>query len=128
MQSTLARLDALFDARYSINRRREDGEGPALGRYDGDVYYSGGAYFFSTLGAAEFCYKAARHDADGRPWIERGDGYLRTVRRYTAPDGALSEQFDQHDGAQTSARHLAWSYAGLISSADARRRTLLTVG
>lgn len=128
MQSTLARLDALFDARYSINRRRADGEGPALGRYDGDVYYSGGAYFFSTLGAAEFCYKAARHAADGRPWIERGDGYLRTVRRYTAPDGALSEQFDQHDGAQTSARHLAWSYAGLISSADARRRALLTIG
>jgi glucoamylase len=33
----------------------------------------------------------------------------------------MSEQFDQKTGAQTSARHLAWSYAGFISSVVARR-------
>ena len=30
-----------------------------LGRYKGDVYFSGGAYFFCTFGAAEFYYKLA---------------------------------------------------------------------
>ena len=33
--------------------------GPAMGRYAGDRYFSGGAYYFSTLGAAEFYYALA---------------------------------------------------------------------
>ena len=53
------RLEALFDAAYAINRGRSSERGPAMGRYSGDVYYSGGAYYFSTLGAAEFCFRAA---------------------------------------------------------------------
>lgn len=120
MQATLARLEALFDAKYPINHRRPAALGPALGRYDGDVYYSGGAYFFSTLGAAEFCFRAARAADDAPAWIARGDAYLATVRRYTPDSGELSEQFDQNSGAQTSARHLAWSYAAFISSVAAR--------
>ena len=33
----------------------------------------------------------------------------------------MSEQFDQRTGAQTSARHLAWSYAAFITCVAARR-------
>ncbi len=123
MQATLARLEALFDAAYPINHGRAEGRGPAMGRYAGDVYYSGGAYYFSTLGAAEFCFRAAAALAGGdtRHWFERGDAYLATVRAYTPASGDLSEQFDQRSGAQTSARQLAWSHAAFISCVWARR-------
>lgn len=121
MQATLDRLDALFDAAYAINRNRPAHTGPAMGRYAGDVYYSGGAYYFSTLGAAEFCFRAAAGAPDARAWVQRGDAYLATVRAYTPASGELSEQFDQTSGAQTSARHLAWSYAAFISCIAARR-------
>jgi glucoamylase len=121
MQATLARLEALFDAEYPINHDRPAGRGPAMGRYRGDVYYSGGAYYFSTLAAAEFCFRAAVGQQDGRAFLERGEAYLETVRAFTPPSGDLSEQFDQKTGAQTSARHLAWSYAAFISSVVARR-------
>jgi glucoamylase len=128
MQATLARLEALFDAEYPINHARPAGRGPAMGRYKGDVYYSGGAYYFSTLAAAEFCFRAALVQQDGRArkthgpaFLERGEAYLETVRAFTPPSGDLSEQFDQKTGAQTSARHLAWSYAAFISSVVARR-------
>ncbi|WP_428313295.1 glycoside hydrolase family 15 protein [Hydrocarboniphaga sp.] len=124
MQATLAHLEALFDEKYPINHRRGDALGPAMGRYDGDVYYSGGAYFFSTLGACEFCYRAALGNGDADDWIARGDAYLATVRKYTADSGDLSEQFDQKTGEQTSARHLAWSYAAFISTVAARRAAL----
>jgi len=122
MHSTLAQLEALFDAAYPINRDRSHSMGPAMGRYAGDVYYSGGAYYFSTLGAAELCFRAAAGSQDAASWIARGDAYLATVRRFTPPGGELSEQFDQRTGAQSSARHLAWSYAAFISCAAARRR------
>jgi glucoamylase len=122
LHATLAQLDAHFDAAYPINRGRAPGTGPALGRYPGDVYYAGGAYFFSTLGAAEFCYRAAAAGgADSAAWLARGDGYLRTVRAYTPASGDLAEQFDQRDGRPASARHLAWSYAAFVSCAAARR-------
>lgn len=124
MQATLARLDALFDAAYPINHGRAAGRGAAMGRYAGDVYYSGGAYFFSTLGAAEFCFRAAAMGGDARhwnQWMGRGDAYLATVRAYTPAGGELSEQFDQRSGAQTSAKQLAWSHAAFISCVSARR-------
>lgn len=121
MQATLARLDALFDAAYPINHGRAAGRGPAMGRYAGHVYYSGGAYCFSTLGAAEFCFRAAALGGDARHWFERGDAYLATVRAFTPAGGDLSEQFDQRSGAQTSAKHLAWSHAAFISCVSARR-------
>ncbi len=111
--ATLRRLEALFDASYPINRDRPNGRAPALGRYAGDKYYSGGAYYFSTLAAAEFCYRSG--DA------ARGDAYLETVRAFTPQSGDLSEQFDQVTGAQTSARHLAWSYAAFLTAVAARQ-------
>jgi glucoamylase len=113
MQATLARLESLFDAEYPINHGRPATRGVAMGRYKGDVYYSGGAYYFSTLAAGEFCFRAGLR--------ERGDAFLETVRAFTPPSGELSEQFDQKTGAQTSAKHLAWSYAAFISCIAARR-------
>ena len=92
-----------------------------MGRYAGDVYYSGGAYYFSTLGAAEFCYRAAAGASSAQALVERGEAFLETVRRFTPSSGDLSEQFDQRTGVQTSARHLAWSYAAFISCIVARR-------
>jgi glucoamylase len=121
MHATLARLEATFDAQYPINRNRSTRMGPAMGRYPGDTYYSGGAYYFSTLGAAEFCFRAAQWCEPAQSWIERGDAFLQTVRAFTPANGDMSEQFDQQTGAQTSARHLAWSYAAFISSVAARR-------
>jgi glucoamylase len=128
MQATLAMLEQLFDRLYAINRDRRRDRAPALGRYEGDSYFSGGAYYFSTLGAAEFCFLAAAghapaSDARGR-WIKHGDAYLATVRAFTPESGELSEQFDQRTGQQTSAKHLAWSYAGFISCVTARRAVL----
>ena len=125
MQVTLARLEGLFDAEYPINHGRPSTHGPAMGRYKGDTYYSGGAYYFSTLAAAEFCFRAAAgprlEPRERRAFLDRGDAYLQTVRAYTPPSGDLSEQFDQKTGVQTSAKHLAWSYAAFISCVAARR-------
>jgi glucoamylase len=122
MHATLARLEALFDAQYAINRNRPANRGPAMGRYAGDVYYSGGAYYFSTLAAAEFCFRAAPHSSSMGTFLARGDAFLETVRAYTPPSGDLSEQFDQNTGAQRSAQQLAWSYAAFITCIQARRR------
>jgi glucoamylase len=125
MHATLDRLAELFDRLYAINRGRPEARAPAMGRYEGDVYFSGGAYYFSTLGAAEFCFRAASANvassAEAAGWRSRGDAFLATVRAFTPASGDLSEQFDQKTGEQTSAKHLAWSYAALISCAAARR-------
>jgi glucoamylase len=122
--ATLARLEALFDADYLINRERPHARGPAMGRYAGDQYYSGGAYYFSTLAAAEFCFRAAVGSSAAQDLVRRGDAFLETVRRFTPPSGDLSEQFDKTTGVQTSARHLAWSYAAFISCIVARRAVI----
>jgi len=125
VHATLHALERLFDAEYPINRDRPAGRGVALGRYAGDVYYSGGAYYFATLAAAELCYRAAAERApaaaERRALTERGDAFLETVRAYTPQSGDLSEQFDRHTGAQSSARHLAWSYAAFVTCRAARR-------
>lgn len=53
---------------------------------------------------------------------DRGDAFLATAQAFTPADGALSEQFDRETGAQTSAKHLGWSYAGFITAVRARRQ------
>lgn len=150
-QATLTALEELFEAEYAINRERPAGRGPAMGRYTNDSYYSGGAYFFATLAAAEFYFKLAaallsgaemavtdenRHfrqrlgGAEGgaesqalaAAAIRRGDAIMQTVRAFTPAGGDLSEQFDRTTGAQTSAKHLAWSYAAFITAATSRAR------
>jgi glucoamylase len=125
MQSTLTRLEVLFDAVYPINHGRSARTAPAMGRYAGDAYFSGGAYYFSTLGAAEFCFRASAQSADPGLWIRRGNAFLETVRVFTPASGEMSEQFDQGSGVQTSARHLAWSYAAFITCIAARRSAII---
>jgi len=124
MHGTLARLEALFDGAYAINHHRPSGRAPAMGRYAGDIYFAGGAYYFSTLGAAEFCFRAAPGSISAGDWIAKGDAFLETVRVFTPASGAMSEQFDQRTGEPSSARELAWSYAALISCVAARRAAL----
>lgn len=147
VQATLTALEELFEARYAINRARPPGRGPALGRYADDRYYSGGAWFITTLAAAELYFKLAQSlrrgarmsgasantrfrqrlgtaELSGEPAarlaMECGDAILRTVQAFTPESGDLSEQFDQTTGAQTSAKHLSWSYAAFITAAASR--------
>lgn len=150
VQATLSALEEFFAAEYPINRARPADHGIAMGRYPGDRYYSGGAYYFSTLAAAEFYFRLAEAIAAGRPlaataqnahfrerlagnqgnalprWeqlaFQRGDGIMRTVQAFTPPGGELSEQFDGTSGAQTSAKELSWSYAAFITAAASRKR------
>ena len=148
-QATLTALEELFEAEYAINHRRPPERAAAMGRYAHDRYYSGGAYFFATLAAAEFYYHLARAlgsgaslpltpenrrfrerlgvaaaaDGDSRPAalaMQRGDAIMRTVQAYTPASGELAEQFDRSTGAPASARHLAWSYAAFITAAASR--------
>jgi len=150
-QATLSALEELFEAEYAINRDRPAERGPAMGRYAGDAYYSGGAYYFATLGAAEFYFRLAAallagakmtaSDANARfrrrliggeggngapaaAAIARGDAIMRTVRAFTPAGGDLSEQFDRTTGAQTSAKHLSWSYAAFVTAAASRAQAL----
>jgi glucoamylase len=129
MHATLQKLERLFGRLYAINRYRPRGRAPAMGRYEGDTYYSGGAYYFCTLGAAEFCFRAAAAHGPGSAerakWVAHGDEFLETVRAFTPVSGDLSEQFDQRTGEQTSAKHLAWSYASFISCVTARRAVVI---
>ena len=59
---------------------------------------------------------------NGAAAFKRGDSFMRTVQAYTPSAGDLSEQFDRATGAQTSAKHLAWSYAAFITAAASRRQ------
>lgn len=126
-QATMRRLEDLFARDYPINQALAPDRAPAMGRYAGDVYYSGGAYYFATLGAAEFYYRLAGALRDeGR--LRKGDGFMATVRAHTPASGALSEQFDRTTGRQTSAKDLAWSYAALVTAAASRRKALREIG
>ncbi len=134
--ATAARLEDLFATLYKINQNAPADRAPAMGRYAGDRYYSGGAYYFSTLGAAEFYYRAAAahgavkslHDADNsfEFLFRRGDMFMATVAAFTPDSGDLSEQFDQATGAQTSAKNLAWSHAAFITACAGRADALET--
>jgi glucoamylase len=112
MHKTQAAIERLFAYEFPINRGRE---APALGRYRGDRYFGGGAWYPTTLGAAALYYRRALHPGPGRAaLIARGDAFMATVCDLTPEDGALSEQVDRASGVQTSARHLSWSYAAFI--------------
>ena len=153
IQATLTALEEHFEAQYAINRERPPDRGPALGRYPSDDYYGGGAWFLATLAAAEFYFRLASSLRSGahlavvpansrfrqrlgaavvapqsEDWarlaLERGDGMIRTVRAFTPETGELSEQFDRNTGAQTSAKHLSWSYAAFITAAASRAEAL----
>lgn len=120
--ATLGKLEELFDRLYEINRNRPRDRAPAMGRYATDVYFSGGAYYFSTLAAAEFYFRLAAECSGetARRYFAQGDTFLETVRAFTPSSGELSEQFDQKTGRQVSAKKLAWSYAAFITAIAAR--------
>ncbi|WP_437379956.1 glycoside hydrolase family 15 protein [Inquilinus limosus] len=152
-QATLAALEALFAGLFPINagrpspalgRHREDHY------YGGGAWYiatlaaaefhyrlaaalAAGADFTLTEENRGFIARALgaeprTEELDSRrlaaAFLARGDGFLETVRAFTPADGALSEQFDRATGAQSSARHLGWSYAGFITAVQARRQAM----
>jgi glucoamylase len=124
VHATLRHLDALFAREYAINR--DASAGLAYGRYLGDAYYSGGAWYFCTFAAAEFYYRlhwVSETAADGSA-LAAGDAIMSHVRRFIPDSGELSEQYDQTTGQQTSAHNLTWSYAAFLTALDARRRAL----
>jgi len=122
MLATLRKLEELFDGLYAINQGRPENRAPAMGRFASDVYFSGGAYYFSTLAAAEFYFRlAAECTGDlARDYFAEGDAFLETVRAFTPASGELSEQFDRNTGQQVSAKKLAWSYAAFVTAIAAR--------
>ena len=63
--ATLVKLERLFEREYPINRSRPANCAPAMGRYAGDRYFGGGAYYFSTLATAQFYYCLAETAAAG---------------------------------------------------------------
>jgi glucoamylase len=148
--ATLTALEDLFDAEYPINRQRLPARDPAMGRYRTDVYYGGNPWYLATLAAAEFYFRLAiamqsgaelvvtsenarfrrglvaadgaqESGAFAAAAIECGDMFMRTVQAFTPASGDLSEHFDRTTGAQTSAKHLAWSYAAFLTAAASRR-------
>ncbi|HMA14728.1 MAG: glycoside hydrolase family 15 protein [Bacteroidota bacterium] len=123
VQATQAAIERLFAHAFPINRNLPPDRAPALGRSLGDRYFGGGAWYPTTLAAAALCYRLAlRRGQDRAALLRRGDGFMATVRALTPADGALSEQVDRTTGAQTSARHLTWSYAAFIGAARLRAR------
>lgn len=120
--ATLSALEEMFAREFPINRGRA---APALGRSRRDSYFGGGAWYPTTLAAAALCYRRALRDPVRRSEFRaRGDAVMATVRDLVPPDGALSEQVDRETGAQTSARHLTWSYAAFVSAARLRALSL----
>ncbi len=65
--ATIARLEALFAREYPINHTLPAGCSPAMGRYADDIYFTGGAYYFSTFAAAQFYFRLAQGIAEGAP-------------------------------------------------------------
>ncbi len=159
-QATLSALEELFEANTpSIATARKGG--PAMGRYANDrllqrrqpiflrlwrrrnsisgwrAALRGGAKLAVTEENSGFRQRLgiARQPAEssrgGGRALQRGDAFMQTVRAFTPAGGELSEQFDRTTGAETSARHLAWSYAAFItaaaSRAQARRSTPASV-
>lgn len=88
--ATLVKLEELFAASYEINQKAR--AAPALGRYADDRYYSGGAYYFATLGAAEFYFALAQAAAGGAliPLSQEN-------REILARLGAISSNDEEHD-------------------------------
>lgn len=123
VRKTQEAIEGLFAREFPINRTHAGA--PVLGRSRGDRYFGGGAWYPTTLAAAGLCYRGARlcpHARQGN--VARGDAFMATLLQFTPADGSLSEQIDRTTGAQSSARHLTWSYAAFISTARERRRAL----
>jgi glucoamylase len=123
VRATFAKLEALFGGLYGLNRGRASGI--LFGRYKDDRYISGGAYYFSTFGAAEYYYRlAAASPSEAAELIAKGDAILARTREFIPASLDLTEQLDQTTGEQTSAMDLSWSYACFITAWEARREAI----
>jgi glucoamylase len=123
----MTKLEELFGREYALNRGRK--EGLVFGRYHGDTYMSGGAYYFSTFGAAEYYYRlAAAAPSEAKDLIAKGDAILARTREFIPASGDLSEQFDRTTGQQTSAPDLTWSYACFLTALEAREAACAKAG
>lgn len=119
--ATLTRLKRHYAAAYPLNHER--GVPFALGRYPGDRYFDGGAWYLCSFAAAEYEYRRAALLRDAA-FIAHGDAILEAVRANVPHSGALSEQFHPATGTQLSARNLTWSYAAFVTASDARKAAL----
>jgi len=127
VRTTFLWQQAMFRDIYAINEGRSSGI--MFGRYKGDTYISGGAWYISTFAAAEYHYRlAAAVGIERDEHIASGDAILARVREFIPASGDLSEQFDQTTGQPTSAENLTWSYAGFISAWAAREAALSQAG
>jgi glucoamylase len=137
-EQTMEKLARIFAQDYLINNTAGKAQGLAFGRYKGDNYISGGAWFICTFGAAEFYYKRSvallrprgimlsnERIALSKERIAKGDAIMEMARRFIPASGDISEQFDRTTGAQTSAKNLAWSHAAFITAWQARKEALL---
>ena len=106
-----------FAALYPINRGRDV---PAIGRWDGDVYFGGNPWFPTTLGFAELHYRIAARTGEAAAFA-RAEAWMRLVED-VAPDptAPLSEQFDRTTGTAVSCPALTWSAAAFLGAATAR--------
>ncbi len=91
MLATMTALERLFERQYLINRTRPVDCAPALGRYADDSYFSGGAYYFSTLGAAQFYFLLARAAAEGVEVAVTPDSRATLAALLRAPAQSLAE-------------------------------------
>jgi len=91
MLATLFALERLFDEKYSINRARPADCAPALGRYASDSYFSGGAYYFSTLGAAQFYFLLARAAAEGAEVLVTKESRAPLAELLQTPAASLTQ-------------------------------------
>jgi glucoamylase len=127
VRATFRKLEKMFAKEYALNQGRTSGL--VFGRYKGDTYVSGGAYYFSTFGAAEFYYRlAAAIPLEAAGFIANGDAILSRTREFIPASGDLTEQLDQTTGEQTSAPDLSWSYACFITAWNAREAALTNAG
>jgi len=127
VRTTFLWQQAMFRDTYAINAGRASGI--MFGRYKGDTYISGGAWYISTFAAAEYHYRlAVAVPNESEEHIASGDAILARVRNFIPASGDLSEQFDQTTGEQTSAEDLTWSYAGFVTAWAAREAALSQAG
>lgn len=94
---TLARLEDLFAANYAINRAGPGAIAPAMGRYPGDVYVSGGAFHFSTFAAAEFHFRLAVAITEGAT-LEVTAANRRFLGTLPGPEIATRQGDGAYDG------------------------------
>jgi glucoamylase len=107
MLATITALEHLFERQYLINRTRPADCAPALGRYADDSYFSGGAYYFSTLGAAQFYFLLARAAAEGAQVLVTPDSRATLAALLGASAQSLAE------GALTAELHARLAEAAL---------------